>query len=68
MHNFNFSLDSFETETFVSILQEYINQHKFAWVTKELSKSELQWYLSHAEYVSQIKEKILKGHTNGLPT
>ena len=56
-------LDSFEAETLFDVLHQEIIKHtaeaKLQFLSKEISKSHLEWHLSHAEYLEGIKKKLL---------
>jgi hypothetical protein len=55
-------LDEFEADTLVDLLKDYISENRemarYRHVVGEVTQAELDWHLSHADYVEGIAKKL----------
>ena len=60
------TLDLGEAETLFDILHHEITEHtclaKLKYLSGEISKSQMAWHTGHAQYLEDIKAKLLAKH------
>ena len=58
-------LDDFERENLASLLREAITKHReearLSHVAGEITQSQLDWHLSHAQHLEGIAKKLFPG-------